>query len=312
MALRINFRHLEIFRLLMKTKNLTETAKLLRVSQPAISQSLRELEGQLGLTLFVRAAGRVRPTPEAVDLLPEVERVFGQVSMLTGKADQLKDAQGGRLDIAAIPVLAMSGLPEALKQFRTDRPLSRLMLMSAGTSEVISAVKEESVNLGFIATPIEDPSVGVEPLLDTEFCCFLPPGHRLAELKEITVDDFGNETLIALTTQSPPGLHFRNELARRKKDQLVGVETNNAFSALAMVEAGVGIAVLDPLPALSGLKTGVSIRPFRPSVPITVAAIFSRHRPLSKIELQFIERVRVQMRLAAEALSARMVLAAGR
>ena len=136
MALRINFRHLEIFRLLMKTKNLTETAKLLRVSQPAISQSLRELEGQLGLTLFARAAGRVRPTPEAIDLLPDVERVFGQVNMLTGKADQLKDAQGGRLDVAAIPVLAMAGLPLAIKQFRGERPLSHVMLMSASTTEV--------------------------------------------------------------------------------------------------------------------------------------------------------------------------------
>ncbi len=92
----------------------------------------------------------------------------------------------------------------------------------------------------------------------------------------------------------------------------ITIETNNAFAAMAMVEASVGIAVLDPLPALGVLRTDVVIRPFRPSVPITVAAIFSRHRPLSKIELQFIEKVRSTLHGMAEELRRQHVFAEGR
>ncbi|KFL32943.1 hypothetical protein JP75_02090 [Devosia riboflavina] len=304
MSLRLNFRHLEMFRLLMKTSNLTETARLMRVSQPAISHALRELEGQLGLTLFVRAAGRIRATPEAIDLLPEVDRLFGQISLLNTKAEHLKDAQGGRLDIAAIPVLAMAGIPEAICQFRTQRPFSHILLQSVATTEVITAVKEESVNLGFIATPIQDPSVGVEPLLETEFCCFLPAGHPLAEHDEITASHFEGETLIALSTHSPPGYHFRSELAKSKKDQLVALETNNAFVALSLVEAGAGIGVLDPMPYLGRPAEGIVIRPFKPSVSITFAAVFSRHRSLSRMELQFIETTRKCLHESAKRLTA--------
>lgn len=276
----------------MKTKNLTETARQLRISQPAVSQALRELEAQLGLTLFFRASGRVRPTTEALDLLPAADRLFGQINVFTSTADQLKSMQGGRLDIAAIPALATSGLPHAIERFRKQRPLSHILLQSAGTAEVIAAVKEEEVNLGFVATPIQDPGVGVEPLLETEFCCYLPSNHPLAEHEFISADQIIDETIIALSTQSPPGHAFRSALIKGSKAHLVRVETNNAFAALVMVEAGAGIAVLDPLPFIGRGAPGVVVRPFRPSVPLTVAVVVSRHRPVSRIELQFVEHVR--------------------
>jgi len=311
MAPRLNFRHLEMFRLLMKTKNLTETARQLRISQPAVSQALRELEAQLGLTLFFRASGRVRPTAEALDLLPAADRLFGQINVFASTADDLKSVQGGRLDVAAIPALALSGLPQAIERFRKQRPMSHVLLQSVGTSEVIAAVKEEEVDLGFVATPIQDPSVGVEPLLETEFCCYLPASHPLAEQKAISADQIIDETIVALSTQSPPGQAFRNALIKSKKAHLVRVETNNAFAALAMVEAGAGIAVLDPFPFIGRGPQALVVRPFRPSVALTVAAVVSRHRATSRIELQFIEHVRSTLHGYVEALQRLGIAAKG-
>ncbi|MDB5552463.1 MAG: LysR family transcriptional regulator, partial [Rhizobium sp.] len=70
--LRANLRHLEVFRLVMRTVNITETARILRISQPAISQTLRNLEQDLGIELFNRGGRRLTPTNEALALLPEV------------------------------------------------------------------------------------------------------------------------------------------------------------------------------------------------------------------------------------------------
>ncbi|MCF3934782.1 LysR substrate-binding domain-containing protein [Acuticoccus sp. M5D2P5] len=288
-----NLRHLEMFQLLMKTRSLTETARLMRISQPAVSQALRELEGQLGLTLFLRSGGRIRPSEEALTIRSDIERVLGQVSALSARAEDLRNTRAGHVSIAAIPVVATSIIPAAIAALRTERPMSRLTLRSLATGDVVQMVKEERVDLGFVVAPIDEMLAGAEPLFETILACVLPKEHRLAEKEAITAADLDGETVIALSTEIPPGLLLQEALNRRRVEDFVAIGTNSAAAAVELVMEGVGIAIVDPMPLVRNADTsGLVIRPFEPGVSITVLALFSRNRPLPKIALQFVNHTR--------------------
>ena len=79
-------RQIEVFRMVMRCGTLTSAAEALNVSQPALSQILLHTEDELGFKLFQRVKGRLIPTPEAEDLYPEVERLFGDLEALRGRA----------------------------------------------------------------------------------------------------------------------------------------------------------------------------------------------------------------------------------
>lgn len=101
----------------MKCRSLTKAAEQMHLSQPAISQALRDLEGQLGLTLFVRGGRLMRPTAEALALLSEVELLSARVGSLMARVTELRDRQAGQLAVATIPVLATGPLPLVIAKF---------------------------------------------------------------------------------------------------------------------------------------------------------------------------------------------------
>ena len=150
-------RQLETFRLFARTQSVTETARLMRVSQPAVSQTLKELETQFGFSLFVRSNGRTRLTLEANNVLPDVERLFAQMATLRGKAEELKDMRAGALSIASVPSFTARILPTALQAFRTSSPEALLVehtrCSSTGTRTRPSTRRSERLSGGPVRSP---------------------------------------------------------------------------------------------------------------------------------------------------------------
>ncbi len=155
----LSLRQLEVFRLTMQTRNLTETARLLRVSQPAVSQTLKELEAQLGLPLFVRSGSRINPTGEARQLLPDIERLLTQSGVVESRAVELRDAGAGGLSLASISNVAGAVLPQIVASFGQERPRVKLRVNAyVGRDDVMRQVRQEGADLGIIHAPVDDPS----------------------------------------------------------------------------------------------------------------------------------------------------------
>ncbi|MDR5781015.1 LysR family transcriptional regulator [Caballeronia sp. LZ065] len=91
----INLRHIEVFYAIMQTGSVTGAARLLNVTQPAVSAVLKHLESRLSMPLFVRAHGRLSPTPEARMLLPDVAAIFERL----GSVERLSQDLGRRLAV---------------------------------------------------------------------------------------------------------------------------------------------------------------------------------------------------------------------
>ena len=298
-----NVRYLEMFQLLCRTGSLTETARLLQISQPAVSQALRELEAQFGLELFLRGSGQARPTAEALALRPDIERLLAQLGALTSRASELQDARAGHIAISAVPSVATHLLPAAIAHFRRDRPRSRIQLDSLPTSGVIEALKQESVDLGLVASPFGEPALIAEPAFETEFCCVVRADDRLALRPAIALNDLVGKSVIALPSRLPPGLLLRSELERNGARLTVDIEANSASSAVCLVRAGAGIAIIDPLPLLN-YGAGLVARPFAPTIKLTVLTLLSRNRAVPAITQHFLKSLRAELRDSAAKVTA--------
>jgi DNA-binding transcriptional LysR family regulator len=297
----LSLRQLELFRLVMQTRNVTETARLRRVSQPAVSQAIKDLENQLGLSLFVRSSGRISPTAEARALLREVERLFVQVVAVESHAAQLRDANAGSLAIAGLPTLTGSILPRAVAMLRAERPGVRITMNGYLESELIQKVRDESIDVGFLYGPVTDPNIVAEPIMESAMICLLPTGHTLAQQRSIRLKQLVGETVI-MHPSTPPSILLMGRLAEAGMHVEATLEANQSFGAVALVRASVGIYVTEPLILMSELTSGLVARPFEPTVPQILAMVYSRHRPVPRLVVRFLTKLRAVIGEAAASL----------
>jgi len=99
----MNFTQLTVFREVMESGSISQTARKLGRTQPAISLAIKNLERSLGLSLFERRGRRLVPVPEAQYLLVEATMVLDRLSTVSGTMKGLKSAQTGSLNVAAMP-----------------------------------------------------------------------------------------------------------------------------------------------------------------------------------------------------------------
>src|SRR3984893_14707936 len=119
---RINSRQVEAFRAMMLTGSVTEAAKLMAVTQPAVSRLLRDFQALLKMELFERrGSGRV-PTAAATALYMEVERSFVGLERITAAAEEIRSRRTGTLRIAALPALSNGYPPTRSRRFLKERP----------------------------------------------------------------------------------------------------------------------------------------------------------------------------------------------
>ena len=111
----MRLRHIEVFNAIMLTGSVSAAARLINITQPAVSRTLQHAELQLGFPLFQRAKGRLTPTTEALTLYPHIERLFAQLDEVQRLAANLRaGSDTGELRILSVLALSYEVLPRAL------------------------------------------------------------------------------------------------------------------------------------------------------------------------------------------------------
>src|SRR5262249_48892123 len=122
----LNVRHLAVFRAVMQQGTVSGAARMLNVSQPAVTKSLQLLEAHLNLTLFERVKGRLQPTPDSEALIPEIEHLFSALDAVEQTAEEVRHGQKGHLTLAAVGNLTTSVVAAAIADFMARHPRIRV------------------------------------------------------------------------------------------------------------------------------------------------------------------------------------------
>ena len=293
----MNLRQLEVFNAVMQAGSVTGAAHRLNVSQPAISNVLKHMEQQLAFKLFERIGGRLHPTPEAADLLPDVTEIFGRIGTLNRLVQEMRDGRSGRLVLATSPTLVNAFLPRAVALFRESSPGIRIAIQSLPTPLVVERVARREVDMGLVYAPVTDSGVDAEDLVVTEVACVVPRKHALARRRLIEAGDLAGHALISLGATTRIGLLIEHEC---NKSGLavpeVDIEASSSLAACLMVSEGAGIGLVDRSIALSGKFGDLAFKPFSPRIRVGVQLIYTRGRPRSRAAVQLSHQLRACVR----------------
>lgn len=287
--MKINIRELEAFRAVMELGSVTEAARLLGVTQPAVSKMLQHAEARLGIRLFARERGRLIPTAEAHVLLPDLTNAFAAVDHVEQVVEDLRSARGGLLRIAAVPSLSTSLVPAAVESFRRDRPAVTIALRALSLREISRQATEHQLDLGLVLGAPEDPRLAIRDICASRLICLLPAGHPLGGKALIRPVDLAGIPVIRLAQQRPVGLMVDRLFAEAGIEPVTAVEISQSANALPLVRAGVGPALLEGFAMIGQEDADMVVRPFGPGAPVTARLLQPRHQPLSRLAQAFAE-----------------------
>lgn len=286
---------------LMQLGSVTQTARALNVSQPAISRTLRQLEEELGVDLFVNRNGRLMATPYAASLLPFMQRILMQFEELERHATELRDGKMGQLRIASAPS-AILGLVEAGEdEFRRNAPNGIIDITTARTSNVVEMVSRGDADIGFCQLNGMENNIIGHISFRGAVVCVMPRDHPLAHKTEITVNDLKKEPLITLSPSELTGKRILTAFLRAGIRPNFVFQISQTLPAIQLAAAGKGIALVDSLftgkfqqPTSfvqSSIFNGMKVIPFHPILPIDLQMITAANRPLPYLAEVFVDGI---------------------
>lgn len=268
----------------LECNSFSDAARALGYTQSAVSQMMKSLEEELGVTLLIRSRTGVALTYEGELLLPYVRDVANAHRMLTEHAGNFSGLQCGVVRIGTFTSISSWLLPPVMKQFKEAHPNIRFELHQGVYSEIEEWVRTGVVDFGFTDTSRVTP-FACEPILRDTMLAVLPEGHLLGENIFVSVEQLAGEPFILLDEGRGGGKVHDMVAAHPQID--VQYRVADDYSILTMVENHLGIAVL-PEMVLKNTNCSVLGRQLQPPLERTVGVIFQKRSGLSTAARAFL------------------------
>jgi DNA-binding transcriptional LysR family regulator len=276
----MNLRQVEVFRAVMTNGTTARAAEVLRISQPAVSKAIAEMERAVGFALFHRAEGQL--------LFREVEQTFTGLAHLRGAAARIRDYGSGELRIGSLSALSTNVMPRALAAFMKRHPQVAVTFQARMSSVVRDLVASGQFDLGVVADEIDKTGVEVRPFARYRASLAVPRDHRLAHRGVVKPRDLDGENFVALAPEDTTRREAEIVLAEAASRPRVVMETPYSTTVCAMVAAGIGVGLVDPMTAEPFLGRGLVLCAFEPALFFRTLLILPPHRPPSRILEDFI------------------------
>lgn len=288
-----NIRHLRGFVFVARHKSFTKASLDLRVSQPALTMAIRQLEDIVGARLFDRTTRAVQLTPEARDLLPMAERLLADFDDLMRDIRASARQRQNRVSLASVHSVATKLLPGVVAALGIEEPAVRVRIRDGNSSDVRRRVERDEVDFGIGSKLSEEPELEFVQLFRDQLGLLLPKGHRFVEDNvPVTWDELNAEVFVGLSsdTATAPLLGNVPNLPESVLFPRHEVSTNSTLWAL--VEGGVGITTTPALSAPHPQSSLTFCRLISPTVWREVYVVKRRGRSLTTASTKMIAMIR--------------------
>lgn len=289
--MRFKLRQIEIFRAVMVTGSVSGAARLLYVSQPAVSKLLAHTETNLGLKLFDRTGGRLVPTKMALSLFEEVTAVYDAALKVDAFVENAINAPLGSVNIICSPSLGISVVPRLIAEFLQNHPEVSINFHTTLIQDMPTELLSGKADLAISVLPVEAPHLKSEKLMDGKMVCAIPENHPLCQHDVISLSQLENEKLILYSRSIPFGNLQAAAFERYQCNVTRTIEVPRAELACSLVRQAVGIAIIDQFSVEGDPWRGITVRPLNEEVPITVSLVRSVFSKSDATADQFVKLV---------------------
>lgn len=274
-ALNMELRHLRYFLVVAEELHFGRAAARLHMTQPPLSQQIRELEDELGVLLFQRTKRRVQLTAAGWAFREAARQILEQAEQAVRTAQRVHRGEIGSLTVGFVGS-AMAGIFwEILLAFRTRFPKVELTLQELTTGQQVQALRERRIDVGVLRPPIGEEDFVLETICREAFVVVLPSTHPLAAQRRIPLRALAHETVVLVPRDLEPGVEDDTvEFCHRAgcyPQRLPGA--TQMLTVIGLVAAGMGLSLL-PASMRTLRGKGIVYRPAQDRMPpadLTVA-----------------------------------------
>ncbi|MFJ4430825.1 LysR family transcriptional regulator [Pseudomonas sp. NPDC089395] len=290
-TMQFKLRHMEVFRAVMLTGSISAAAKLLYVSQPAVSKLIGYIEGRLTYRLFERINNRLVPTEEAQVLFREVERVYQAALQVNECALSLAAGTHRSLRLCCSASLSTVVIPMALAQLKRESPALQIEWQTSLMGEMPNQILAKKVDLAIAALPVVHDHLHSQAFMRGRMVAVMPADHVLAQQPSLTLQQLVGHALLLFRPDMPFG-RLLAEAIRRQGLQLDSLLSfTNANEAVALVKQGMGITLIDEFVAQD---SGLAVVPLAQDIHFDISFVYSRFEPPSQAALQLMRVLQAQ------------------
>jgi DNA-binding transcriptional LysR family regulator len=268
----LNASRLNVLREVVARASFSAAADALSYSQSAVSQAIATLERELGAPLIERDRRGVRPTAAGAALAAHAEGILARMDDAEAEVAAIAGGRGGRLRLASFPTAGATLVPQAVARFRAAHPGVEVSLAESEAEEIAPRLRAGDFEIVLL---FEFEGVGERlgagmrrfELLDDPLHLALPAAHRLAQRKQLRLEDLREESWIQTSASSSCARHVVRSCHATGFEPRVSFESDDYQTVQGLVAAGVGVALIPKL-ALSTVRSDIQIRSLDPHSPV--------------------------------------------
>jgi DNA-binding transcriptional LysR family regulator len=279
---KIDFGDLEAFSVMAAELNFTSASEKLNISPSALSRRIQKVETFLNTKLFLRTTRHVQLTPVGKELLVRTLELTKSFDEMVLALEERYHAPATRVVVACVPSATSTGLLGAFQQFTREHSKVQLSIADSTGNAVMESVLSRRADFGITYLGQDDPTLEFIPLLHDEFVVATRPDGLLAKRASVSWKELGEEPIATAWRGAGIRLLMNRELARHNIAFECSYEVQHIATAIDLVNAGVGIAVVPRLVLERHNTKGLRAIPLiHPSISRSLGLVRLKSQPLS-------------------------------
>lgn len=285
----MNVMQLTVFREVMETGSISQAARQLGRTQPAISLAIKNLERTLDLKLFERRGRRLVPVPEAQYLLVEAKGILDRMMTVSETMKSLQSAETGNLNIAAMPGPSAFIFPKFVSENVENSADFQTTITSRSSQQIRELASTQSIDFGFadFHPPVGNEQRYFAEIVRANCFCAVQRDHPLAKKGKVTIADLDNEPIGTLHGDHP----LQRSLRQLFQQENVTLRSNIAgqffLPLIPFISLGHCCSIVDPLTAVTERELNISkgkvvFVPFDAPIRYEYATLTPAYRPSSQ------------------------------
>ncbi|HSW40741.1 MAG TPA: LysR substrate-binding domain-containing protein [Acidobacteriota bacterium] len=265
----MELRHLKYFVAVAEQLHFRHAAEIVHVAQPALSQQIRQLEKELGVTLFERSRHKVRLTTAGKAFYENAQDILRKADQAVAKVRKVDLGDAGTIRIGFVSTAAIRVLPEAIKKLRRQAPSAEVELNELASGEQIDGLYREQLDVCFVHAKLSQNILKTRIVAREQLIAAVPASSDLARARHIDMRELASWTSIMPAGHSISGFYEQVRMAY----QVAGVRPERVHytrllqTGLLLVAAGIGVSLVPESFRLIHVK-GVAYRKLKVEPPL--------------------------------------------